>query len=112
MNQAHRAAREKWQQIIESQRAGGQTVAAYCRDHGVSQASFFAWKRRLRSPSQATEFVEVKTAGKANLADADGGEGQTPAIEVFLCGGRRLFLRRGFDRELLIELIHALEAMA
>jgi transposase-like protein len=104
MNQTRRAAREKWQQIIEAQRSSGQTATAYCRDHGITAASFFAWKRRLRPVAQTMEFVEVKTARAAEPADGDG-------IEVHLHGGRRLLLRRGFDRALLVEAIGALEGM-
>jgi len=116
MNQIRRAAREKWRRIIEEQRISGQTVAAYCRSRAITQASFFAWKRRLRSTVQATEFVEIRTAAEAKPfaaaakpAIADAAEGNSPAIELCLAGGRRLLLRRGVDRELLLEIIGMLE---
>jgi hypothetical protein len=119
MNQARRATREKWRQIILSQRGSDQTVAAYCRERGIGQASFFAWKRRLRAASGTTGFVEVKAAADTVPADADGedekgfaAEGQAWAIEVCVRGGRLLRVRRGVDRELLIETIHVLEGLA
>jgi hypothetical protein len=109
MNQARSATREKWREIIKSQRASGQTAAAWCREHQVTQASFFAWKRRLRSAAPAAEFVEVFAAEDCGLGDA--GECQTAAIEVCCRGGRRLLLRRGFDHALLIETIQVLESL-
>jgi Transposase len=94
---------ERWRQRIGEHLASGQSVAAFCRDHGLSENSFYVWKRRLRQ-GETAPFVEVKTAS----ADA----GPCSGIEVGLRGHRRLLVRRGFDRDLLIELIRTLEAIA
>ena len=69
--------------------------------------SSIVWKRRLRSPAKRNRkakpgFVE----GKLPNGSAGG------AIEICLHGERHLLARRGFDRELLIELIRALESIA
>jgi hypothetical protein len=57
--------------MIFSQAASGLSIAAYYRQHGISQPSFFPWRRRL-SP---TLVVEVKTAAQRH---------QTRAIELRL----------------------------
>lgn len=98
---------EEWRQIIDGQRPSGLTVAAYCLERGITQGSFFTWKRRLRSPAKPNRlskpaFVEV-TPPRAGTAGT---------IEVCLRGERHLLARRGFDRELLIELIRTLESIA
>ena len=111
MNQARRSTREKWRQIIQSQQASGQTAAGWCRDHHVTQASFFAWKRRLRTPATAAEFIEIQATVKSQPAQADGAEDPSAAIEVCCRGGRRLLLRRGFDRALLREAVQVLEGL-
>jgi hypothetical protein len=108
MNQARRAAREKWRRIIFSQRGSGQTVAAYCQARGIGQASFFAWKRRLRTSGPA-QFVEVNSATKVMPPDASADH--TGFIEVCLRGGRWLRVRRGVDRAFLIETIEVLEGL-
>jgi transposase-like protein len=33
--------------LIEQQRVSGQTVKAFCAEHGLGQASFYAWRRHL-----------------------------------------------------------------
>ena len=118
MNQARAATREKWRQIIKSQRASGQTAAAWCREHQVGQSTFFAWKRRLRSAaadfgqiSRGAEFVEVHATANCGRGDADAVECGSEAIEVCCRGGRRLLLRRGVDQALLVEMIHVLEGL-
>jgi len=107
MNKPQFPSPEEWRQIIDGQRPSGLTVAAYCRDRGIKDSAFYAWKRRLRSPaksnlSSAPAFVEVKPPKKSAVE----------AIEICLRGERRLLVRRGFDRDLLIELVHALESVA
>ena len=64
MNKSHRPSTEEWRQIIDGQRASGLTVAAYCLERGITQGSFYTWKRRLRAPARPTRspkpaFVEV-----------------------------------------------------
>jgi transposase-like protein len=107
MNKSQRPGPEEWRQIIDGQRPSGLTVAAYCRDRGIKDSAFYAWKRRLRSSaksnrSPAPAFVEVKPS---NLPAAE-------AIEICLPGERRLLVRRGFEHDLLIDLIRTLESLA
>lgn len=105
MIESRPATRLKWRRIIESRQASGQSVAAFCRERDISQAGFYAWKRRLRGAGPTPAFVEVKTVEQAR---PNGSEG----IEVCLAGGRRVLVRRGFDRELLVETIGVLEGLS
>lgn len=107
MNKSQLPGAEEWRQIIDGQQSSGLTVAAYCLDRGITQGSFYTWKRRLRSPAKPNRspkpaFVEV-TPPRAATAGT---------IEVCLRGERHLLARRGFDRNLLIELIRVLESIA
>ena len=36
-----------WRDLIARWRASGQTVAAFCAAHRVSQATFYSWRKRL-----------------------------------------------------------------
>ncbi len=40
--------RQRWQQRLHRFRDSGLSVAAFCDREGVSTASFYAWRRRLR----------------------------------------------------------------
>ena len=107
MNKSQRLGPDQWRQLIERQGGSGLTVAAYCLERGITQGSFYTWKRRLRSPAKPSRlpkpaFVEVTPPRVVTVG----------TIEICLHGERRLLVRRGFDRELLIELIHALESVA
>ena len=45
-----------WRDLVARWKASGQTVAAFCAAHRVSQATFYYWRHRLasRSPEKAT----------------------------------------------------------
>jgi hypothetical protein len=44
-----------WREVIEHQRASGQSIVGFCAKEGLSPASFHAWKRRLRRPRRGIE---------------------------------------------------------
>ena len=108
MNKSLHPGAEEWRQIIDGQRPSELTVAAYCRDRGITEGSFYLWKKRLSGavPSRpkhlpASAFVEVNPSNPA----------KGNAIEIVLHNKRRLRVHAGFDRKLLLDLIHALEGM-
>lgn len=93
-----------WRDLIARQPRSGQSVAAFCRAHGVSQPSFFAWRKRLRLHSDAppSPFVPVQIDLSSPLAH--------PApIEIALRSGTCVRVRPGCDRQTLETVLAALE---
>ncbi len=56
--------REYWQELIAQQEKSGMTVQAFCVQRGVTEASFYSWRKQLRA-SAAVSFALV--------APSDGG---------------------------------------
>ena len=79
----------KWQQWRRRMRGfekGQQTVAAFCREEGVSEASFYHWRRRLADPSAQERGGEAdSTAGFRPVRVL-----RAAQISVRLPGGTRL----------------------
>lgn len=67
-----------WRDLIDRWKASGQSIAAFCAAHGVGQATFYAWRRRLggrRTTTQpAPAFATVRVR-------------PDPTAEVVLPGG-------------------------
>ena len=120
-------ARQRWQSLIDEQRNSGLNVSAFCRQRSIPQSSFFHWRRKLgatgRKPIAGTRpdrigFAEVKVIAASALTPAMKVDAprqivpSLPAMEVQLRGDRRLIVRSGFDRTLLIDLVQTLEAMS
>ena len=86
-------------QEVARWRASGQSVAAYCASHGMSEESLRRWRKEVerRSSSRAVEFVRVEVARR-------------PAVRVLTLevGQARLRVEPGFDPSLLREVVKAL----
>jgi len=74
--------------LTAAQEGSGRTVAAFCRERGISRPQFFCWKRRLREAADGG-FIELKAVVVA------------APIELRLASRRSLWLRPGFDAETL-----------
>jgi hypothetical protein len=94
-----RVTADRWRRIIEQHQRSGLTVTAFCRRVGVSQASFYGWRRKLRDE---VTFAEVTLSQEVT---SDGG-----GIELRLPGRRSVVVRPGFDRRTLLDLLDALES--
>src|SRR5438270_9773463 len=105
MSEHELSARQRWGHIIDQQRASGLSVAVFCRQRALPVSSLYAWKRRFSQETVDHGFVEAKITPIPAAAEGAG------VIEVCLPGGRRLRVGRGFDPDLLGELIAAMEGL-
>jgi transposase-like protein len=120
MSESHQQRRLRWQAIVQQYRDSGQTIAEFVRANGLCRQKFYAWRRRFESPpagGASSSAGEVPAAANQETVspafvrvvptespDSDGG-----SIEVRLRRRRRVLVRSGFDRTLLIGVVRALE---
>jgi len=78
-----------WKRMVEEQEKSGQSGADFCKKRGISEGSFWYWRRKLVSERRADKFVRVD-------------EGERVAVE--LPGGKTIRIRRE-------ELRYVLEAL-
>jgi len=100
---------QRWQRC----RRSGQTVRAFCAEHGLLEASFYAWRRTIAErdeqgaqsrsvrdePSAVPTFVPVHVTPTA----------VTPVLDVVVGGGRVIRVSPGFDAITLRHLLAVLE---
>lgn len=98
--------RDRWRKLIEQQKASGLSVAAFCRQSGVSQPSFYAWRQKLRGE---VAFTEVRLSPDSRLKDHAQHPGRQGGIELRLPGRRCVVVHPGFDRQTLLDLLDTLE---
>src|SRR5438270_13076599 len=82
---------EHWQQLISEHKQGGLTVKAFCQKHGVGEALFYSWRKRVVAEDQPARFALVATNGVAASAP------MAPPLQLVLAGGERLEIPRGTD---------------
>jgi len=76
--------RKYWSKLIAEQGASGQTIRAFCQEHGVGDHSFYYWRKRLQK-SEPVQFALLKTVASA------------APLELTLANGEQLLIRNGVD---------------
>jgi transposase-like protein len=87
---------------VAAQRKSGLNVSAFCRERGLSQASFYAWRRRLtrqEAGSPPPKFMPVTVVSES-------------MIEVMLPKGVVVRVTPGSEPAAVARLVAALEAVA
>ncbi len=95
-----------WRGVVKRQVASGLSGRAFCRREGLSEASFYGWRRTISerdAEAKRPAFLPVL------LADDPGRDG---VIVIEWAGGRVLRLPESIVAERLAELVVALEARA
>jgi hypothetical protein len=94
-----------WRQRLKEWQRSGQTGRDFCQRHGLSEPSFYCWRREIakrdREPAAAERqaaFVPVRVVASA-------------PIDVVLRCGRVVRVPAGFDAAQLRAVVQALEAL-
>jgi hypothetical protein len=96
-----------WRSMVRQCRQSGLSVSAFCEEQGLSQPSFYWWRRTLAErDAQAVDFVPVRLASEPEPGQADA---SASGLELVLGGGRRLRIAAGFDAATLQRLLAVLE---
>ncbi len=80
--------KQKWVDLIGQQERSGKAVNVFCREHGVSEPSFYGWRKSLKA-SGPVRFALVDAGGR-NASDQ-------ATIELVLVSGHRLRILPGAD---------------
>ena len=88
-----------WRRMLRRWRDSGRSVRDFCAEHGLSEPSFYGWRRTLdERDREAPAFVPVTVA----CAPA------APALEVVVGSGRVIRVPAGFDAATLRDLLAVL----
>jgi hypothetical protein len=122
-NNGRDAGKERfWRAVFGRQAQSGLAVAEFCRREGLSQPSFYAWRRTIAarggrgekptaSRSRAVGFVPVRLSHPApRSAAAATSLSEAPSITIELSGGLVLRLPEAISPQRLAALVRALEA--
>ena len=60
-----RRTHSQWQALIHRWEQSGQSVKQFCRAQGLSEASFYLWRKRLSDPSLPTTRIKRETSEPA-----------------------------------------------
>jgi transposase-like protein len=95
-----RSKADEWAERIAAQQRSGLSVKQFCKEQGLTEGSFYAWRKQLRN-TQPVRFALVERRA----------EGQTEAtLELVFTTGERLRIGSGVEVATLRTVIAALRA--
>jgi transposase len=109
------AARRLWAERLDRFRRANQTVAQFCAAEGISEPSFYVWKRTLAgevaSPEPITPaLVPIRlTPSPVGGPAGSVGRGPTSHVEVVLPSGTLLRFPPDARPEVIAAVVHAVE---
>jgi hypothetical protein len=63
------AAEARWREILERQAGSGRSVRGFCAAEGISEPSFYAWRKRLRMPKEKIAGADRKGERRKKVSD-------------------------------------------
>lgn len=103
-----------WRGEIGRQAASGLSVRRFCEERGLSEPSFYAWRRTLQERDHAAvpAFVPVLLTPQANSSSTSESAAfqSSGRITIELRGGRVVHLPESIATERLVALLCGLEA--
>jgi hypothetical protein len=92
---------DEWAERIAAQQRSGMSVKQFCKDRGLTEYSFYAWRKRLQE-SGPVRFALVEKSARRQERTAE------PALELVLVTGERLRIVPGVDITTLRTVLDAL----
>ena len=94
---------DEWTERIAAQQRRGTSVKQFCKEQGLTEYSFYAWRRRLQKKEPVHfALVDRGAARQEQATDA--------ALELVLATGERLRIGAGVDAATLRTVLEALRA--
>jgi hypothetical protein len=94
---------DEWAERIAAQQRSGTSVKQFCKDQGLTEYSFYAWRKRLQKKEPVRfALVDRGAARQGSATDA--------ALELVLTTGERLRIGVGVDATTLHLVLEALRA--
>ena len=81
---------DEWAERIAAQGRSGMSVKQFCKEHGLTEYSFYAWRKRLQE-SGPVRFALVERSARLKERPAE------PVLELVLTSGERLRIGPGVD---------------
>ena len=79
---------DEWTERIGTQQRSGISVKQFCKEHGLTEGSFYAWRKRLQEKGPV-RFVERSARRQERTEET--------ALELVLASGERLRIGTGVD---------------
>src|SRR5260370_22190817 len=92
---------DEWAERVAAQQRSGNSVKQFCKEQGLTEGSFYAWRKRL----QKRELVRFALVDRGATRQ---GPAMEAALELVMATGERLRIGAGVDTATLRTVLEAL----
>ena len=96
-----------WQMAIETWQASGLSIRNFCKQEGLSEPSFYTWRRRL-TKSDEPEQDKQKDADSSDFIKVSMPSEKLYGLELVLASGNTLRISSAADSKTLSDVLSAL----
>jgi len=96
-----------WRMVFETHRGSGLTIKQFCKNEGISEAAFYAWRKKLAAASGASSLPGAAASGA--FVEVALRDGPPAALELMFTSGHRLRISPGVDGALLERVLSTLK---
>jgi len=100
--------RQFWQMAIETWQTSGMSVSKFCEAEGLSESSFYIWRKKL-AQADDTETGKQKKLSSPAFIEVAMPKDNPAALELVLSSGNTLRISSGADSTTLNDVISALK---
>jgi hypothetical protein len=94
---------DQWTERIAAQQRAGISVKQFCKEHGLTECSFYAWRKRLQETGPVRFALVDRSPRRQERA-------LETALELVLATGERLRISAGVDAATLRTVLDVLRA--
>ena len=96
-----------WQMVLDTFKSSGLSVRQFCKQEGLTEASFYSWRKRLsdsqkpnpgKEPPQADSFIQVSMPTSKPIV-----------LELILASGHKLGIPSDIDPAFLTGVLSAMK---
>ena len=88
-----------WRQLIEAWRGSDETIRGFCQRHGISEPSFYSWRRRIEAAEQVESSSPTFAEVRLTEAAVPAGASTDDRVELVLGSGDRLHVGANVSAE-------------
>lgn len=99
--------RQFWQMVLDTFKSSGLSVRRFCKQEGLSEPSFYAWRKRLTTvdkPEAGKQDVRSEPFIQVSMPKAESG-----CLELTLASGHTLRIHPDVDSTFLAGVLSALK---
>ena len=97
--------RQFWQMAIETWQDSGISVSKFCKDEGLSEGSFYNWRKKLAKGGKS-EAAKQKEQSSSAFIEVSIPSEKPGCLELVLVSGNILRINSGADSTILAQLSH------